>query len=417
MSFSSLVGRLTLGLLVLAALMAVPVPASGVWPRAYAANLPMPTPAAWNAPAVNPLGEPAAGNAGIGAYLDTGCPGAHVPRALSELERLPFSWARTEIPWAGVEPTPGTYQWERWDRVVDSLRTRDYRVLGMLCYWVSWVDPHSDAAIERFGQYAEAVARRYRGRVQAWEVWNEPNDRTFWQSTPERYVRLLQAAYEGVKRGDPEAIVVGGSLSGADLVYLRKLFTFGAGRWMDAVAIHPYSWGWAPESALLLEELRGIAQAVKQEGLPGGLWITEIGLSRSDSLQANLLERTCILLQQSGVVETWFWFCLYQGQPSGYALFRPDWRPQPSVAALDRVAQRLRDATPAGSGLPADLRQPWSAGSPHAHAPLQSWCFRTGGGMMRATWSPTGSVVIEAAPARKAVNRIPSWETLDGEPR
>jgi hypothetical protein len=281
----------------------------------------------------------------------------------------------------------------------------------MLCYWSTWAEPYSDDAIRRFGAYAEAAARRYRGRVRAWEVWNEPNEATFWQSTPERYVRLLQAAYEGVKRGDPDAVVVGGSISGADLVYLRKLFALGAGRWMDAVSVHPYSWGWTPESSLLLDELRGMALAVRSEGLPGGLWITEIGIGRPDVLQAALLERTCILMQQSGVVDAWFWYCLYLSSPNGYPLFRPDWRPRPTVGALERTAERLKDAVPAGSGAPADLRQPWAAGGPHAHAGLQSWCFRRGGEWFRATWSPGGAVHLQASSGWAAIGKTPVWET------
>lgn len=414
MPLSRLLRRLSLGLLALAALTAVPVPASGFWPRSYAANLPLPTAAAWTAPTTNPLPTPAAAHAGIGAYLDTGCPASEVPRALVELERLPLTWARTEIPWAGVEPRSGEFEWERWDRVVDSLRSRDYQVLGMLAYWVSWVDPESDDAIRRFGQYAEAVARRYRGRVRAWEVWNEPNEKTFWQSTPERYVRLLQAAYEGVKRGDPNAVVVGGSISGADLLYLRKLFALGAARWMDAVAVHPYSWGWTPESSRLLDELRGMSQEATRHGVSGGLWITEIGIGRLDSQQAAVLERTCILMSQSGVVDTWFWYCLYLPGRSGYPLFRPDWRPRPAAEALGRVAAQLRDATPAGSGVPADLNQPWAAGSPHAHARLQSWCFQRQGVVTRASWVPAGEVTTAHPPSR-TLGRSPTWETLGGD--
>jgi hypothetical protein len=211
--------------------------------------------------------------------------------------------------------------------------------------------------------------------------------------------------------------VVGGSLSGADLPYLQSLFSHGAARWMDAVSIHPYSWGWTPESSLLVDELRGIAQTVKHAGLPAGLWITEIGISSAGVLQDSLLERTCILLEQSGVVDKWFWFCLYLADPSGYPIFRTDWQPRPSRAALARVARQLQAATPRGSGLPADLKQPWAAGSPHAHAPLQSWCFQRDAQVQRASWSPGGPVVVLNSAGKRILGRTVLWEPISEEPR
>lgn len=42
-----------------------------------------------------------------------------------------------------------------------------YRILGKSCYW----KPRPEV----FGQFAQAVARRYRGKVALWSVWNEPN--------------------------------------------------------------------------------------------------------------------------------------------------------------------------------------------------------------------------------------------------
>jgi hypothetical protein len=372
----------------------MPVPGGGFWPRGYLANLPMPTLAAWSAPVAGP-NSPVAMQPGMGGYLETGCPAPEVPRALVELKKLPIRWVRNEIPWAGVEPERGRYEWKRWDRVVDQLCARDLRILGVLCYWNNWVDRYSDAGIEEFGRYAERVARRYRGRVAAWEIWNEPNEATFWQSTPERYVRLMRAAYEGVKRGDPNARVIGGSLSGADLRYLQRLLQLGAARWMDALSVHPYSFGWTPEDAQLIAELRGMAAEMKRAGGSGQLWVTEMGIGGAgEATQARLLERTWTLLLQSGVVSHAFWYTLYvPGDPS-YPLYRADWSPKQAAGAFNRVTRQLRGAVAAGSVLPADFQAPWGAGSPHARSPLQAWSFRHGEGVQQVAWCPGGRVSV-----------------------
>lgn len=411
MFLSSTLVQVISGAILCAALMAVPVPSSGFWRRGYVANLPIPTAAAWNAPSTSNVSSLAAGQVGLGAYLGTNVPREDLPRALPAVESLPVTWVRTEIPWAGVEPHRGEWVWDPWDQVVDSLRARDCEILGMLCYWSGWVEPYSDEAITRFGEYAERLARRYRGRVRAWEVWNEPNERTFWQSTSERYVRLLRAACEGVRRGDPDALVVGGSLSGVDVAYLQELLAHGAGQWMDALSVHPYSFGWGPERSQLIRELRGMAEVWRKQGGRGGLWVTEIGVnSLRDRGQANQTERTLILLLQSGVVDVSFWYCLYLTKPSGYALYRPDWQARPAAETFRRVLSRLNGAVPAGSGAPPDLLPPWAAGNPHCAVPLQSWCFRTPDGVERITWSAGGPVALDSGGASRLVTADPYWE-------
>lgn len=411
-----------LGVLLTALLFGLPTPDRGLWDRGYLANLPMPTRAAWEG-SFHGTGHPPGQDfppvtpespAGIGAYLDTGCSRPHVPRALEALEELGLTWARTEIPWAGVEPMPGHWEWERWDRVVDGLHARRYRVLGMLCYWTGGVEPYSDTAIERFGRYAEAVARRYRGRVDHWEVWNEPNSPTYWTAGPERYVQLLKAAYLGVKRGNPQATVIGGSLSGVDLVYLRKMLDAGAAQWMDALSVHPYFFGWAPESTRLLQELRGAAAVMHSAGKSPGLWVTEIGTTTwKDPKAAEWLERAVILTSQSRAVDAWFWFTLYLTDASAYALYRTDWSPRPSAHAYRSLVRRLEGARPVGSALPGELTPPWGSGHPAAWSPPQIWGFRKGRQTLLAAWSGEGNVVLSPEVTgpmpRTTLTSTPQW--------
>lgn len=409
--------QLGVGLLICILLMALPAPGQGLWNRSYLAHLPMPTAAAWQAPA-EPPATPLVMEPGIGCYLETVCPTPEVPRALAHLDDLSLDWARTEIPWAGIEPQRGRFSWQRWDGVVDGLRARHYRILGMLCYWTPWVEPYSDTAIDEFGRYAERVARRYRGRVAAWEIWNEPNERTYWSSTPERYARLMRAAYEGVKRGDPDAVVVGGSLSGVDLVYLRTLLKLGAGSWMDYLSVHPYSFGWSPEDALLLQELRGIAREMRRAGKSDRLWVTEIGINLpAGKKQAMLLQRTWALLQQSGVVDKAFWFNLYHPGSRSYPLYREDWSPNPSAVALKQVVEQLRGAVPAGSAVPADLQPPWASGAPFSLSGPQAWWYRKGTDHVLAVWGPDGEVEYSGpgTGGQATMTGQPSWKIYPGD--
>ena len=68
-----------------------------------------------------------------------------------------------------------------------------------------------------YGNYAAAGADRYKGRVAAYEVWNEPNAIMFWATgakgpDAELFIELLKSAYPRIKDADPGAAVVAGGL-------------------------------------------------------------------------------------------------------------------------------------------------------------------------------------------------------------
>lgn len=100
-----------------------------------------------------------------------------------------------------------------------------------LSYWRAWVT---------------AVVHRHRQSIDAYQIWNEANLRTFWQGTPEQMARLTLIAYRIVKRLDPSARVVAASStirlrSATDRflpAYLKQLRKY---RWpVDAFAVHTY---------------------------------------------------------------------------------------------------------------------------------------------------------------------------------
>lgn len=87
-----------------------------------------------------------------------------------------------------------------------------------------------------------AVARRYKGRVSEWEVWNEPNLRGADQSAA--YAELLIRTAEAVRKVDSGAVIIGFGLSrmpvgftGRVLDILRERGKLGL---IDYVSFHPY---------------------------------------------------------------------------------------------------------------------------------------------------------------------------------
>lgn len=122
----------------------------------------------------------------------------------------------------GDHSSPG-YDWSRYDRFVANARAAGLRVYltitGPTPDWGSR-EPRRcrESCIWKpdsrlFGQFAKAVARRYRGRVRYWSVWNEPNHRGWLlpQYTHRHRVRysarmyrsLWYRAYRAIRKHDP----------------------------------------------------------------------------------------------------------------------------------------------------------------------------------------------------------------------
>ena len=147
--------------------------------------------------------------------------------------------------------------------LIDSARSRypGVKILVRLdqtpAAWQTGIDANPIRA-DLFGAYLRNLTSRLRGKVQAYELFNEPNLKFEWNtyiaggggypSVP-GYVRILQTAYPAIKAGDPDAIVITGGLSSAggggsqaigDIDYIGQLYANGAYGYFDAVGTHPY---------------------------------------------------------------------------------------------------------------------------------------------------------------------------------
>jgi hypothetical protein len=166
-----------------------------------------------------------------------------------------------------------------------------------------------DGPPDDYGQFASFVgglAERYRGRIQAYELWNEENFSREWggQINACDYVRLLRHGYAAVKAADPNAIVVSGALTptgvvdGAvaidDRIYLEQMYRCDGGefkRIADAVGAHAAGFNNAPEDApgqqsvqtpgfkahmsFYFRRIDDLYAVMKANNDPRPMWITE----------------------------------------------------------------------------------------------------------------------------------------------
>lgn len=164
-----------------------------------------------------------------------------------------FSVIRVDMKWEQVEKVKGVYDWSEYDAFIKELKAVGLRPMFILDYSNRLYEPmfeglnkpyppRSDVSIRAFSRWAAIAAQRYSGESVIWEVWNEPNHKVHWPSTPnvKEYFNLLKATYTAIKSADKQAIVVGPASAGIDWDYLESLFSLGGLQFLDAVTVHPY---------------------------------------------------------------------------------------------------------------------------------------------------------------------------------
>lgn len=223
---------------------------------------------------------------------------ATLGRELAAGRDLGASWVRVVVNWAAVEITPGVFDWTNTDRVVDAARAQGYSVLAVLAGTPAWAQGPLPSILpgavpldpDTYGTFAGAAAAHLGDRVDTYEIWNEPNIPTFFAPVDAaRYVGLLRAAYPAVHRADPGATVLSGGLATtmdvggwtvAPVTFLQQMYASGAAGFMDAVALHPYTFPFIVENDPnnqwgRVDQAYGTMAANGDGGKK--IWITELG--------------------------------------------------------------------------------------------------------------------------------------------
>jgi len=253
--------------------------------------------------------------------------------ASASLNALGMNWVKQEINWRDFEPVKGQIDFAALDAIVDSLTGQGVKILFTITSAPDW----SRSILEEngppdnfadFGDFVSALAGRYAGRVNAYEIWNEPNLRSKWKSTvhtisPESYLELLRFGYDAVKATNPDAIVVSAGLAPTgyndalnaqagnlevnaidDRVFLSGLYAAGAANYSDAIGAHPMGWANPPDAVCCnapegvtthfesptfyflntLQDYRAIMEQNGDGATP--IWVTKFGWGASEDLGA-----------------------------------------------------------------------------------------------------------------------------------
>ena len=178
-------------------------------------------------------------------------------KAYDKIAAIGVKWIRLQSGWARTEREKGVYNFEWLDSIVDNLIKRGLKPWICLCYGNGLYD---EAAAKVFGavgcppiftdeqrtawaNYVRATVSRYKGKVDYFEVWNEPDGIWCWKhgvSATELGNFTVETA-KVIKAANPDARVLGGSLCLRNVNYINEALKTGMGDYIYAVTYHDYT--------------------------------------------------------------------------------------------------------------------------------------------------------------------------------
>lgn len=258
--------------------------------------------------------------------------GMHIHRVTTTTPwpAIPFgSWRLwdAKVTWFDLEPRNGEWHFELLDQYVALAEQHNVDLLLPLGFCPAWaserpteVSPNFEPGavagprrIEDWRDYVSTVARRYKGRIRRYEIWNEPNLREYWTGTTKDLANLAREAYLILKATDPAATVVTPSPTNRETgpSWLDDYLAAGGGNWADAIGHHLYVYPNPPEAlAPFVGRVRRIMTKYGMDGKP--LWNTEMGWSAptvfsSDAQATGYLARALLLNWAAGV-QRCYWY-------------------------------------------------------------------------------------------------------------
>jgi hypothetical protein len=200
--------------------------------------------------------------------------GANPASTVESAKKLGVNWIKQQVRWSDIEPGPGQFNWEWIDGIINDTNNAGLYVMLSVVTAPDWSRANSGGgthgppdSYQEFGRFLAQLVDRYRGKIQAIEVWNEQNLDREWQA-PEglnaaKYVELLRVAHEAIKGQDPNVIVISGALSPTggwtepdgrvtaidDFAYFQDLLNAGLLNYADCVGAHHNGYNMPPDVA------------------------------------------------------------------------------------------------------------------------------------------------------------------------
>jgi hypothetical protein len=177
--------------------------------------------------------------------------------------RVNFIWAHEVVnPRRRHTPKDPGYNWYHYDSLIDQAAANGIRVeMTLTGPAPAWATGNHKMGVYKprasaYARFVRDVARHFKGRVDRYSIWNEPNWKSWLTphgSAPHIYKLLYRAAYRNIKHADRKAKVLIGETSPqargragmAPLTFLSRMVGH-SHLFADGYAHHPYDYARAP---------------------------------------------------------------------------------------------------------------------------------------------------------------------------
>jgi len=194
-------------------------------------------------------------------------------RDLGMMKDAGLSWVKQQFAWRDIEgAAKGKFIWDNADQAVYYANRFGIDLLARVDNAPDWAAPGcNDQSKKQMGpakntqdwlDFLTVFVTRYKGRIRAYEIWNEPNLAREWcgrPPNPAEYVALLKASYDKIKSIDPGVIIVSAGLTPTsasndqampDVTFVNKMYDTmknNSTGYFDALGLHAPGYKAPPE--------------------------------------------------------------------------------------------------------------------------------------------------------------------------
>ncbi len=270
------------------------------------------------------------------------------------------NWIRDRLSWPDTHTGPGQYpSYTVFDKSAEAQARAGLQVLQVpLTRVPSWIETDGRNRfpfdLRLAHDYFAELAERWKGKITAWEPWNEPEWIAFGGHTGAEITAMQKASYWGIRKGNPDALVGFIALTAEYIEHTENIMENDPWPYFDTMNYHQY---------FDLYDSGDIFDLMWRLGRGKPEWLTESGIElrwagprgvsalpwNSQATQARHVPKTMTVNTYLGVDAVFFFLLAHF--PEGrnqFGITRADYSPRPAYVALAAAGRLMAGAKALG---------------------------------------------------------------------
>jgi hypothetical protein len=156
--------------------------------------------------------------------------------------------------WSNMEPAPGQIKWDNLEREVAGAQKAGLPVMFTFSATPAWAAPNGNKGVNGitsppedlhdWDRFVNAVSARFKGRINAYELWILVGDDRYYSGLPSTMVQMTKRARDIIRRNDPAATLVCPSMGDLyepkALQFLQRFADLGGYGYCDVAGVKLY---------------------------------------------------------------------------------------------------------------------------------------------------------------------------------